>query len=284
MAPQMAYSELLAVEGKIYHLGISPDQLAKNIFVVGDPARADIVAAHFDTVVHRAHNREYVIRTGTYKGMPVSVIATGIGTDNVEIALIEAFGLNEFDLRTYERKEKTEPLTIIRIGTSGGLQDYIDVGTLAISAYAIGVDNTGLYYNNSIPDDNCKKIEDEAYHLITEATPKDKRFHGKIHPYASKASPEVVEALKRSIGEGYAIGITATASGFFGPQGRNIPGLDITIPGIQETLGSIDINGDKVINFEMESSLLFHLSRQLGYRSGTVCPIIDNRPTDTFLA
>src|SRR3989344_9351693 len=134
MTEPIKASELIVVDGKIYHLGLRPDQLARNIFVVGDPARADKVAAHFDSVEHRANNREYVTRTGTYRGMPITVIATGIGTDNTEIALVEAFGLNEFDLETRTRKTDAQPLTIIRLGTAGGLQRDIDVGTLAIAA------------------------------------------------------------------------------------------------------------------------------------------------------
>ncbi len=284
MAKQVKDSELVVVDGKIYHLGLKPYQLAKNIFVVGDPARADKVAAYFDFVEHKATNREYVTRTGTYEGMPVTVIATGIGTDNNEIALVEAFGLNEFDLETRTRKSGAKPLTVIRLGTSGGPQSDIPVGTLAISRYALGVDNTGLFYQQEVPDDTALKIEEEAYRIITEATPQGRRFRGRIHPYVSKASPDVIDALVKHIEKDYVIGITASASGFFAPQGREIPGLEITVPRLQEHLATLQVDGQRVVNFEMESSLLFHLARQMGYRSGTVCPIIANRPAGTFLA
>jgi len=290
-------SELFVSDGKIYHLGLRPDQLTKNIFVVGDPARADKVAAYFDTIEHAMSNREYVTRTGTYENMPVTVIATGIGTDNNEIALIEAFALNEFDLETRVRKENNEPLTVIRIGTSGGPQADIEPGTLAISSYALGLDNTGMFYDYKTLDSQCKKIEDLAYDLITRATPDGRRFKGRIYPYASRASSKVVDALVNNVKGAYAVGITASASGFFAPQGRQLPGLDITIPKLQEHLATINIErylGDKfgpvikeslkVINFEMESSLLFHLAGQMGYRCGTICPIIANRPAGTFLA
>ena len=277
-------SELIVVDGRIYHLGLSPDELARNIFVVGDPARADKVAAHFDSIQYRANNREYVTRTGAYQDMPVTVIATGIGTDNNEIALVEAFGLNEFDLETRTRKDGSMPLTIIRLGTSGGPQSDIDVGTLAISAYALGLDNTGLFYEHAAPDDTSIEIEKEAYRIITNATPQGRRFRGKIRPYVSKASPEVVEALAKHISEGYVKGITVSASGFFAPQGREIPGLDITVPRLQEHLAGLHVDGQRIVNFEMESSLLFHLAAQMGYRCGTVCPIIANRATGAFLA
>ncbi len=279
-------SELVIVNGKMYHVRISPEQLAKQVFVCGDPARADTIAAHFDTIEHKAHNREYVIRTGTYKDMPVTVIATGIGTDNNEIALIEAFGLNEFNLKTREKKnlKDIQPLTIIRIGTCGGVQPENECGDLAISSYGLGLDNTGLYYQCPAQDDTSLKIEEEAYRIMTDATPKGYRFKGKIHPYCAKASDLVVNALQKHAKTKSATGITATASGFFAPQGREIPGLDITIPRLQELLATLNVDNHKIINFEMESSLLFHLASKMGYHAGTICPIIANRPKGTFIS
>ncbi len=244
-------SELIVINGRIYHLGLRPEELARQIFVVGDPARADKVAAHFDSIEFRANNREYVTRTGTFRGMPVTVIATGIGTDNNEIALIEAFGLNEFDLETRTRRADALPLTIIRLGTSGGPQEDIECGTLAIASYALGLDNTGLFYETPLPDFTAAQMEKQAYKIITNATPKNARFKGKIHPYASKASPEVVEALVKYASANhvpYAVGITASASGFFGPQGREIPGLPITVPRLQEHLAKLCVVGQKVLS------------------------------------
>ncbi|MFX1564176.1 MAG: hypothetical protein ACFFDP_12810 [Promethearchaeota archaeon] len=206
-----------------------------------------------------------------------------MGTDNVEIVLVEAFGLNEFDLKRRVRRSSAQPLTIIRLGTSGGLQKENDVGTLAISAYALGLDSTGLFYDQPAADETSLRIEQEAYRIITEATPRDRRFKGKIHPYVSKASPEVVAALKKHAKGKHVVGITTTASGFFAPQGREIPGLKITVPRLQEHLATLDVDGLKVTNFEMETSLLLHLTRHMGYRSGTICPIIANRPAGTFL-
>jgi len=277
-------SELFVTDGKIYHLGLRPDQLARNIFVVGDPARADKVAAHFDSLEYRANNREFVTITGVYHGMPVTVIATGIGTDNNEIALVEAFGLNEFDLETRMKKESTKPLTIIRVGTSGGPQVDIDIGTLVISTYGLGLDNTGLFYEQEAADGTSTIIEEEAYRIITNATPSDRRFKGKIHPYVSRASPKVALALQRNMGHDQVSGITMSSSGFFAPQGREIPGLEVTIPRLQEHLATLNVGGHRIVNIEMESSLLFHLARKMGYRCGTVCPIIANRPAGTFLA
>ncbi len=279
----MKPSELITKDGRIYHLGLRPDQLARNVFFVGDPARADRVAKHFDTIEHKVENREFVTRTGTWREMPVSVIATGIGTDNNEIALVEAFALNEYDLKTRTRKADAPPLTVIRIGTSGSLQRDIKVGTLAISSYGLGLDNTGLYYELEAADESCLRIEEEAYRLVTEATPAGRRFKGKIHPYASKASPEVVEALVKHTGKNYVVGITASSSGFYAPQGRGLPGLELTVSGLQEQLAILRVDSLRVVNLEMESSLLFHLAHQLGYRSGTICAVIANRMTGSFL-
>ena len=280
-------SELIINDGKIYHLGLRPDQITKNIFLVGDPARVEKVAAHFDKIEHRVSHREFLTVTGRYKDMPVSVISTGIGTDNVEITLVELFALNEYDFKARKRKGNSSPLTLIRIGTCGGIQQENDVGTLVISKYAIGMDSTGLFFQQKIPDKISNEIEKEAYRIITESTPKNMRFRGKISPYVSKASEEIVDSLiknAKKLGYSYTSGITTTAPGFFGAQGRKVEGLIETIPNLQENLAELKINGEKIINFEMESSLLFHLSQHLGYRAGTICPIIANRPKGTFLA
>jgi uridine phosphorylase len=276
----MKDSELIVVDGKTFHLGLSPEQLARNLFVVGDPERADKVAAYFDAIEHRVNKREFITRTGTYRGMPVSVIATGIGTDNIEIALVEAYELNEFDLEKKVRK-RGEPMTIIRIGTSGGLQKDVQVGALAISSYALGLDSTGLFYQSE-RNDTCMRIEEEAYRIITDATSSETGIRGFIRPYASKASVEVVEALKKQA-DNYVVGITASSSGFHAPQGREIPGLRITVPKLQEHLATLDKDSLKVVNMEMESSLMFRIAKQLGYRCGSVCAIIGNRFTGEFL-
>lgn len=273
---------------RVYHLALSQEQLARNVLMVGNPKRALKVARFFDLDAESQviQNREFVSVTGEYKGMPITVIGTGIGTDNVEIVLVECFGLAAFNLRTRTRKRQANSLTIIRVGTSGGPQREISPGTLAISDYALGLDNTGLFYQTALPDERAGRIEKVAYQIITEATPADYRFKGQIHPYVSKASSVLRDALvKVAIKRGYphTVGITASASGFFGPQGREIPGLPITVPMLQEHLAKLDVDGLKIVNIEMESSLLFHLARSLNYRACTICPIVANRPEGTFL-
>jgi len=276
-------SEFVSINGKVYHLGLKPQEISKNIFLVGDPARVDKVAKHFDRICYCVNNREFKTITGTYKRMPATVISTGIGTDNIEIAILELYALNEFDLEKKLRRRNHKPLTIIRLGTSGGIQKDINPGMLAISSYAIGLDSTGTFYDKKINDDLCNKIEEKVYEIIKDATPKDRRFKGKIYPYVSKASPKVVDALKRNIDE-CVVGITASAPGFFAPQGRLIEGTELTIPSLHKHLAKLSVNNQRIVNFEMESSILFHLADILGYKAGTICPIITNRSTGEILS
>ena len=276
-------SEIVIVNDKLYHLGIKKSDLAENIFIVGDPARAIRVSQEFDRIDCEISNREYLTFTGSYRGIPVSVIGTGIGTDNVEIALVEAYIAHEFDLKKAEKQQNCNPLTIIRLGTSGGVQSDVTPGSLAISSYALGLDSTGIYYEQSAEDKFINKIEAEASKILNSAIDAKSRFKGKITPYASKASSEVTMALINQAaahGVEFETGITVSSPGFYGPSSRYIEGLNNTLPDIKGSLSSINIDGLKVHNMEMESSLFFHLCSQLGYRAGTICTVISG-PNDS---
>ena len=276
-------SEIVIVNDKLYHLGIKKSDLAENIFIVGDPARAIRVSQEFDQIDCEISNREYLTFTGSYRGIPVSVIGTGIGTDNVEIALVEAYIAHEFDLKSAEKLQNCSPLTIIRLGTSGGVQPDVTPGSLAISSYALGLDSTGIYYEQSAEDKIVKKIETEASKILNSAIDKKSRFKGKITPYASKASSEVTMALinqAEAYGVEFETGITVSSPGFYGPSSRYIEGLNNTLSDIKGSLSSLNIDGLKVHNMEMESSLFFHLCSQLGYRAGTICTVISG-PNDS---
>jgi len=276
-------SEIVIVDEKLYHLGIKKSDLAENIFIVGDPARAIRVSQEFDQIDCEISNREYLTFTGSYRGIPVSVIGTGIGTDNVEIALVEAYIAHEFDLKSAEKLQNCSPLTIIRLGTSGGVQPDVTPGSLAISSYALGLDSTGIYYEQSAEDKIVKKIETEASKILNSAIDKKSRFKGKITPYASKASSEVTMALinqAEAYGVEFETGITVSSPGFYGPSSRYIEGLNNTLSDIKGSLSSLNIDGLKVHNMEMESSLFFHLCSQLGYRAGTICTVISG-PNDS---
>jgi len=276
-------SEIVIVNDKLYHLGIKKSDLAENIFIVGDPARAIRVSQEFDWIDCEISNREYLTLTGSYHGIPVSVIGTGIGTDNVEIALVEAYIAHEFDLKKAEKQQNCNPLTIIRLGTSGGVQSDVTPGSLAISSYALGLDSTGIYYEQSAEDKIVNKIEAEASKILNSAIDAKSRFKGKITPYASKASSEVTMALINQAaahGVEFETGITVSSPGFYGPSSRYIEGLNNTLPDIKGSLSSLNIDGLKVHNMEMESSLFFHLCSQLGYRAGTICTVISG-PNDS---
>ena len=276
-------SEIVIVNERLYHLGIKKSDLAKNIFIVGDPARATRVSEEFDRIDSEISNREYLTYTGIYQNIPVSVIGTGIGTDNVEIALVEAFIAHEFDLKTGERFQNCSPLTIIRLGTSGGVQPDVTPGSLAISSYALGLDSTGIYYDYPIDDEMLNRIETESSEILNSAISDNSRFKGKVIPYASKASTEVTDALinqTQELNVEFATGITVSSPGFYGPSSRHIEGLNNTLPDIKGSLSKLNLDGLKVHNMEMESSLLFHLCSQLGYRAGTICTVISG-PNDS---
>jgi uridine phosphorylase len=274
-------SEIVVKEGRVLHLGLEKGQLAANVFLVGDPARALRVAKRFDSTSAEVRNREYVTITGSYRGMPVSVIGTGIGVDNVEIALVEAYSVHAFDFASAERDPASSAMKFIRIGTSAGVQDDVEPGTLAISTYGLGLDNAGLYYDHPPADDIVTVIEQQAFRILAEATPRGSRFREKIFPYAAKASPAVVTALEEqaaALGTGFVSGITAATPGFYGPSSRYVEGLANTVPGIKTRLAALRAGEHRVVNMEMESSLLFHLAGQLGFPAGTVCPVI-SKPT-----
>jgi uridine phosphorylase len=274
-------SEIVVKDGKVLHLGLAKGQLADNIFLVGDPARALRVAKRFDDILHEVRNREYVTITGSFNGLPVSVIGTGIGVDNVEIALVEAYTVVAFDFETSEYQTGTPPPNFIRIGTSAGIQDDIEPGTMAISTYGLGLDNAGLYYDHPPADALVTEIEEQAARILVGATPTNARFRGKITPYASKATPAVVVALQdhaAALGANHVSGITAATPGFYGPSSRYIEGLVNTVPSIKTELAKLRVQDERVVNMEMESSLLFHVAGHLGCSVGTICPVI-SKPT-----
>ena len=264
-------------EGRLYHLGIAPDEIASCVFLVGDPDRAYRVARRFDSVDHEVTNREYVTLTGPYRGIPMSVVGTGIGTDNVEIALVELDAARGIDPASGLRRTDVRPMDFIRIGTSGGVQADIAAGTLCSAKYALGLDSTGLYYEAPMPDDVVAEIESEAARLLSEATVGAARFGDSLPMYASRAHPEVSASLERqalATTVPFESGITVSSPGFYGPSSRSIDGLVNTVPDIKGTLAKLAVRGLRVLNMEMESSLLFHLAGALGHRAGTVCPAI----------
>lgn len=288
---------LINEKGRIYHLDLAPDELAKDIIIVGDPHRVLFIADEF--VVEREFTREnrgLQTVTGIVKGTEstptphrVTIVTSGMGTPSLEIVVGELIALNEIDFKTRMRRPKKEifPLNICRSGTSGGLQKTTPLGTPVISYYAIGMDNTGLFYNFGA-DPKCDLLEKKVLEEIEKATPDGSRFKGYIRPYAALASQALVWAMQESANElkiVYKAGITVSNSGFWANQGRDVLGISLTVPDIDRILAETDtesITGMKIENMEMEASTLFHMCWAKMYNAGAICPAIANRRDNTF--
>ncbi len=268
---EMQTAELvLNKEGRIYHLNLQAGDVAETIILVGDPARAKWISTFFDEIRYEGHNREIFTYTGTYNGKELSVISTGMGTDNIEIVLIELDALFNVDFKTKQQKESLTSLNFLRIGTSGALQADIPViDSFVVSQYGIGLDGLAYFY-----EEGPIVMEREMTSSFINQMDWDRDLP---KPYAIKGSSELIEKL----GKGLKKGITLTAPGFYAPQGREVrlKVMDSSI--INKALG-FNYGGYQVTNFEMETSALYALSAMLGHRAMTVCDIIANRITGDF--
>lgn len=263
----IASSELvLNPDGSIYHLKLLPEQLADHIIVVGDQGRVASVSAHFDEIEHQVSNREFVTHTGTYKGKRISAISTGIGPDNIDIVINELDALVNIDLKTREIKSEKKSLNIIRIGTSGTLHADIPVDSVIVSKYGLGFDGVLQYYAH-------QQNADE--HALEEAFLRQVNLpSGAAKPYFIKSSDKLFDLIS----EGFYTGITATAGGFYGPQGRTLR-LMCAVENLNEQLAAFKHSSGRITNFEMETSALYGLSKLLGHNACTACAIIANRAT-----
>jgi len=258
---------LICEDGSIYHLALQPEQLADTIIIVGDPDRVGLISNHFDTVECKISNREFNTHTGVLKGKRITVLSTGIGTDNIDIVMNELDALANIDLSSRQVKPDHKTLTVIRIGTSGSIQADIPVGSFALSTYGLGLDNLLHYYDNG---------SDTLDLQMSEAFMKHTGWNENLSkPYFVKGSEELI----RKFEQGTVKGITATAPGFYGPQGR-ILRLGLADPGLNEKIRSFRYKDEMVINFEMETSALYGLGSLLGHRVMTVCALIANRATN----
>ncbi|MCF6171476.1 MAG: nucleoside phosphorylase [Bacteroidales bacterium] len=261
---------VLNAGGKIYHLNLSPGEVAETILLVGDPGRAKIVADFFDTVELESSNREINTFTGTYKGKRLSVVSTGMGTDNIEIVVSELDALFNIDFNTREPRELLTSLNLIRIGTSGALQKDIPVEySYLASAYGLGLDGLAYFY-----EDGPFVMDREFTASFINQLEWDENLP---RPYAMKASSFLLDKLA----PGYRKGITLTAPGFYAPQGRELR-LNVMDKTITERASRFEYDGEQVTNFEMETSALYLLSAMLGHEALTVCNIIANRVTGAF--
>lgn len=261
-----AESELIINgDGSIFHLHVKPEQLADKVILVGDPGRVSLVASHFDSKECDIESREFHTITGTYHGKRISVVSTGIGCDNIDIVLNELDALANIDFKTRTEKEHLRQLTLVRIGTCGGLQEYTPVGTFIASEKSIGFDGLLNFYSGR--NDVCDLPFEEAFKQHMQWNPQ------LCAPYVIDADKETLE---RIAGDEMVRGVTIACGGFFGPQGRELR-IPLADPKQNEKVGSFEYNGYRITNFEMESSALAGLARLMGHKAVTCCMVIANR-------
>jgi uridine phosphorylase len=254
---------------QVYHLGLSPENIAPKIILVGDQNRVQMISNFFESIDHKSQHREFVCHTGHYHGKRISVISTGIGTDNIDITVNEIDALFNIDLeKKIEKTDKTS-LQIIRIGTCGILQPDIPIHSYILSSYALGLDNIPHFYQISFNDTELKLLHEICSQLNL---PKS------ISPYLVASASNLNNKLES---EKTYEGITVTSSGFYGPQGRQLR-IPNAIAEMNEKLTGLRTENEKVLNFEMESSALFALGRTLGHACTTICLGIANRPNMEF--
>ena len=261
-----AESELIINgDGSIFHLHVKPEQLADKVILVGDPGRVSLVASHFDNQECDIESREFHTITGTYRGKRISVVSTGIGCDNIDIVLNELDALANIDFKTRTEKEQLRKLTLVRIGTCGGLQEYTPVGTFIASEKSIGFDGLLNFYSGR--NDVCDLPFEEAFKQHMQWNPQ------LFAPYVIDADKETLE---RIAGDEMVRGVTIACGGFFGPQGRELR-IPLADPKQNEKVESFEYNGHRITNFEMESSALAGLARLMGHKAVTCCMVIANR-------
>ncbi|HVU54739.1 MAG TPA: nucleoside phosphorylase [Puia sp.] len=266
----IAESELIInSRGAIYHLNLRPEELATTIFTVGDPDRVTTVSRHFDMLEHMTQHREFVSHTGYIGKKRVTVVSTGIGTDNIDIVLNELDALVNIDLSTRMIKPRFTPLTIIRMGTSGSLQKDIPVDSFVASTHGLGIDNLlNFYRHDDTEEDNS---------LLQSFTTQTQLHHRLAQPYISGASPSL---LKHFV-DGFHQGITVTCPGFYGPQGR-ILRLGLGQPELIDRLTSFSFGPHRITNFEMETAGIYGLGKLLGHHCLSLSAIVANRISKTF--
>jgi uridine phosphorylase len=254
-------------DGSIFHLHLKPENIADTILLVGDPGRVEMIASYFDNIECSIQNREFKTITGWYMGRHLSVVATGIGTDNIDIVVNELDALVNIDLKTRELKSDITSLNLIRIGTSGSLQSNIPVNSFVLSKRSIGFDGLLNFYagRNIIAD--LKFEEAFMAHMQWD--------HLLANPYVVDCSEELFAEISS---DRTVVGVNISAPGFYGPQGRVLR-LPLADDQLNEKIESFDYNGEEITNFEMESSAIYGLSKLMGHEALTICLIIANRVT-----
>ncbi len=259
-------SELIInADGSAFHLHLKPEQLADKVILVGDPARVTTVASYFDTQECEVNSREFHTITGTYKGKRLTVVSHGIGTDNIDIVLNELDALANIDFTTRTIKPEFKQLTLVRIGTSGGLQPFVPVGTYVAAEKSIGFDGVIYFYADT------ERIRDNGFEaeLIKQL---DWQLPG-LSPYVVPADASLIEQITQ---DDIIRGVTIAANGFYGSQGRQLR-LPLADPQLNKKIEAFQYNRQQITNYEMESSSLAGLAALMGHRAMTVCCIIAGR-------
>lgn len=264
----IADSELiLNPDGSIYHLNLLPSDLADTVIFVGDPERVALVSQYFDSIEIKKGKREFITHTGMLRDKRISVVSTGIGTDNIDIVLNEIDALVNIDFETKTLKDDLKSLDIIRIGTSGSIQGDIPIGTILASEYAIGFDALMQFYNKKYTD------KEEAIKAAI-----DKQFSSlSFKPYVGRASEKLLEQFASNLPKG----ITMTAPGFYGPQGRCVRSHNV-YPDLIQQAKSFSLDELSITNLEMETAGIYALSNMFGHHAISINAILASRVQDKF--
>lgn len=269
MTQAIPESELIInSRGAIYHLDVRPEELADTVITVGDPDRVAEVSKYFDHVEVKRQHREFVTHTGTVKGKRISCVGTGIGPDNIDIVINELDALKNIDFQDRVVKEKLTPLTILRIGTCGSLQEDIPVDSMVVGTHGLGIDNLLNYYRMENNDEEKELLQ----HFLAFT-----QLDSNSRPYISSAGSSV---LKHFV-EGFHHGITVTCPGFYGPQGRVLR-LGLHYPKLVDSLTSFRYGQHRITNFEMETSAIYGLGKLLGHQCLSINTVVANRVSKTF--
>jgi uridine phosphorylase len=267
---RIAESELIInSRGAVYHLDVRPEELADTIITVGDPDRVGEVSKHFDSVETKRNHREFVTHTGYIGKKRVSVVSTGIGTDNIDIVVNELDALVNIDFESRTVKSKLTQLTIVRVGTSGALQADVPVDSFVASTHGIGIDNLLNFYR--------QENNEEELQLVSAFVTHTQMGSKYATPYIASAGPSV----QKHFVDGFHHGVTITCPGFYGPQGRVLR-LGLTNPDLIDQLTSFRYGNHRITNFEMETSGIYGLGKLLGHQCLSLSAIVANRVQKEF--
>lgn len=268
----MKQTELITnQDGSVFHLHLLPGEIADQIIIVGDPGRVEMIAGLLDSVRVRKSNREFSTVTGSYREMEITVISSGIGTDNIDIVMNELDALANIDLATGVVAEEPRSLSFIRLGTAGGLQEDLPVGSFIATAKAIGFDGVLHFYEG---------YEFCLDHMLADALASHLEWPDTLaYPYVVDADAMLME----KVAPGMRRGITISSPGFYGPQGRTLR-LQPFDSDLNENITSFRFRGERITNYEMESSAIYGLAKLMDHKAITICVVIGNRVTGEFLA